>query len=148
MTNKSTQGRLFGKNRDLAVIGCIGNKNNKWSQPESIVLKFGLLFVVQFPGALRYDGSSSPISNSNVNVIHRVYNSFILKENLDIAYQKEFRERKSKAIKDKMVWCSKLGENEPNGVLLDIKNILEIHLKINKFRKEPSSGLLFLFCIL
>ena len=141
--NKSKQGRLFGKNRDLAVIGSSGNKNNKWSHPECIVLKVSLLFIVQFGGALRFDSNASPASQSNVNVIHRVYNALILKEDLDIAYSTDFRERKNKAIKDKLILCSKLKASEPNGVLLEIKTILVKHLKINQFRKEPSSGLLF-----
>ena len=140
-TNKSNQGRLFGKSRESNVNGAAGNKSSKWSHPECIVLHFSLLFIMRFGAAIRFDDNASPISVSNSKVIHRVYEALVVTEQLDIAYASEFRERKSKAIKDKLALCGKLPESEPNGVLLDIRNVLVNKLKLNKFRKEPSSGL-------
>ena len=139
---KSTQGRLFGKNKDVVVIGKAGNKSAKWSYVEMVCLKMVLIFIIRYGLSLRYDPESSPISTSNTNVIHRVYHAMILKEQLDILYCIEFRERKPKAIKDKLALCARLEENEPNNILCEIRNILVHKLRINKFTKQPSSGLL------
>ena len=133
--NKSKKGRLFGQNKDDIIVG---GWNNRWSPSELQVLRFALKFIELYHAPLRYEITASPTTSSNTNKIWRVYHTMVREEQLDIFYLKEFRSREPKAIKDKIILCSKTEKGQ--GILHEIKNILIHKLNMNVVDKKPASG--------